>query len=175
MTSDCLPHQEGSDSSVAAFRMTRTYDHEAIRAHPFFEGARARDLYKQKVPLPMLSEIAMREVMMKVRAEGSSALGTPTAIARWPAPFKERIGFECIKRELLTDELRGYLGMGAKPTEIEDDLDDVMLREQLGADGATEDKEDEDDEDEGSEDEDERRDGRGMQERKGVQDEGVLV
>jgi hypothetical protein len=50
-----------------------------------------------------------------------------------------------------------------------------MLREQLGADGATKDKEDEDDEDEGSEDEDERRDGRGMQERKGVQDEGVLV
>ena len=167
--------EEGSDSSVAAFRMTRTYDHEAIRAHPFFEGARARDLYKQKVPLPMLSEIAMREVMMKVRAEGSSALGTPTAIARWPAPFKERIGFECIKRELLTDELRGYLGMGAKPTEIEDDLDDVMLREQLGADGTTEDKEDEDDEDEGSEDEDKRRDARGMQERKGVQDEGVLV
>jgi hypothetical protein len=80
-----------------------------------------------------------------------------------------------LKRELLTDELRGYLGMGAKPTEIEDDLDDVMLREQLGADGTTEDKEDEDDEDEGSEDEDERRDGRGMQERKGVQDEGVLV
>lgn len=139
---------EKEEKGAAAFSAPRTYDHEAIRAHPFFEGRRARDLYKQQVPLPMLSELAMREVMMKVRAKGWKALGSPATIARWPAPFKEKIGFECLKRELLTDELRGYLGMGPAPPPIEDDLSDLTS-------AASDDKEEEEEESEESEDEDE--------------------
>jgi len=151
---------EGGTSKVdeADFRMARTYDHEAIRAHPFFEGLRSRELYKEKVPLPMLSELAMREVMMKVRAEGAKALGPPATIARWPAPFKDRIGFECFKRDLLTNELRGHLGMGPPPPPIEDDLDDLAdprqdaAQEDAVVEGDEEEEEDDDDEDDDEDD-----------------------
>ena len=102
---DDVPHAsklggEGVDRSA---HLTRTYDHEAIRAHPFFAGHRGQKLWAAPVPMPTMQEMAMRELMMKTRAEGGAALGPPAAIANWPADFKTRVRarFLCRSARLL--------------------------------------------------------------------------
>jgi 3-phosphoinositide dependent protein kinase-1 len=128
------------------------YYHEEIRAHPFFEGHRGRELWKARVPLPTLEDMAMRELMQKVRREGGAALGPAAAMAAWPDALRTRVAFECLKRELLTEQMRSDLGWGPAPPPIKDDLEEF---ETGGAAGDNGDAEEDDEGANGDEEEDE--------------------
>ena len=111
-------------STKAIVSDTTTYFHDEIRAHPFFEGHRGLQLHKASVPVPTLTDLTMRELMQRVRKEGGAALGPPAAITKWAEPFRTRVGFECLKREILTGEMRESLGWGPAPAPLVDDLEE---------------------------------------------------
>ena len=95
---------------------------------------------------------AARNVSLQVRREGGAALGPPAEMARWSDALRTRVGFECLKRELLTPQMREDLGMGPEPPPIEDDdlEEDLKSKEEEEAEGAADD--DDESEDEESED-----------------------
>ena len=125
--------------------------HDALRAHPFFEPYRMRELWKVKCPLLSPEEEKLIDLVKRIdEAHGVKALGaTPeeqaATVAGWSADWKRAVIFECGKRDLLTSSVRALFGLGEPLPPLTDDMEEFNQHDDDEEEGETDKPEDDDD------------------------------
>ena len=94
--------------------------HEALRAHPFFDGCRGPQLSSAPLPVPTLAELCVPLVCDALQQGGwwASMRGPPPA--EWAEGTRMQVAFGLHKRAGLTDALRAELLLGEAPEPIDD-------------------------------------------------------